>query len=675
MTEITGPDQSVLKRFTYDYSGNLKTILEGGQVYTEYDYDLAGNPVAVYAGREKAAKKAAAQRLTYDARGNITGVEDGNHNRTEFVLDAWGRITEIHTPEGGVERYTYDYAGNITGAEDANGGIVTYRYNSLGQVYEITDQEGNTESFYCDKEGRRETHIDRNGNVERTLYNMDNRLSYQRAEDKKGRNPVVSQYLYYPDGSLKEASGGGITYRYEYTENGLLKSKESSGKILLDYGYDKNRSLSSLTDVTGKTIRYVYDAMDRLKRVEDGTQGTALAGYEYTDSGKVRALEYRNGVRSEYRYGADGMPSGLVTVTSTGEVVLNYDYAYDGNCTKKSGERFQNEYIYDRMNRLGGIRSGAGVWKNRYDGESLRYETEENDKVTRFVFDRGELASEGSGSCGIQYVHGGDRVLCSERENMGMEYHIRDEAGSTLFILDRERNIRKSYHYDVFGRVLEERGDIENRLTYTGQMYDGETGQYYLRARFYNPVTGRFLQEDVYRGDGLNLYAYCANNPVKYYDPSGYMSLCPGGKTFPGNGSVRYGELDSLGRPTGIEATITEDMIGTGTVPKPSIRPPGFEGGGKESPGHARGHLLGKQLGGRGDDPRNLVTIYQNGSNTPVMRDFENSIKNAVKSGEIVTYKSTPIYNGNNLMPIGITMEATGTGGFSLSVSVLNRKY
>ncbi len=388
---------------------------------------------------------------------------------------------------------------------------------------------------------------------------MDNRLSYQRAEGKKGRNPVVNQYLYYLDGSLKEASGGGITCRYEYTENGLLKSKASSGKILLAYGYDKNRSLSSLTDVTGKTVRYVYDAVDRLKRVEDGTQGTALAGYEYTDSGRLRALEYGNGVRSEYRYGDDGMPSGLVTVTPTGEVVLNYDYAYDGNgnCTKKSGERFQNEYTYDRMNRLagavyngewekytydragnrlGGIRSGAGVRKNRYDGESLRYETEENDKVTRFVFDRGELASEESGAGGIRYIHGDDRMLCSERENTGMGYHIRDEAGSTLFILDRERNIRKSYRYDAFGRVLEERGDIENRLTYTGQMYDGGTGQYYLRARFYNPVTGRFLQEDVYRGDGLNLYAYCANNPVKYYDPSGYMSLCPGGKTFPGNG-------------------------------------------------------------------------------------------------------------------------------------------
>jgi uncharacterized protein RhaS with RHS repeats len=49
--------------------------------------------------------------------------------------------------------------------------------------------------------------------------------------------------------------------------------------------------------------------------------------------------------------------------------------------------------------------------------------------------------------------------------------------------------------------------------------YDEITAQYYLRARFYHPAAGRFLQEDVYRRDGLNLYAYCANNPVVYYDP------------------------------------------------------------------------------------------------------------------------------------------------------------
>ncbi len=79
-------------------------------------------------------------------------------------------------------------------------------------------------------------------------------------------------------------------------------------------------------------------------------------------------------------------------------------------------------------------------------------------------------------------------------------------------------------------------GDIPNHLTYTGQIYDGAAGQYYLRARFYNSVIGRFLQEDTYRGDGLNLYAYCANNPVMYYDPSGYITLlCDIKKTEPTN--------------------------------------------------------------------------------------------------------------------------------------------
>jgi len=51
-----------------------------------------------------------------------------------------------------------------------------------------------------------------------------------------------------------------------------------------------------------------------------------------------------------------------------------------------------------------------------------------------------------------------------------------------------------------------------------------------LRARFYNPVIGRFTQEDTYRGDGLNLYAYCENNPVRYLDSSGYNKECPESK-------------------------------------------------------------------------------------------------------------------------------------------------
>ena len=71
---------------------------------------------------------------------------------------------------------------------------------------------------------------------------------------------------------------------------------------------------------------------------------------------------------------------------------------------------------------------------------------------------------------------------------------------------------------------METKEALENHFLYTGQQYDRETGQYYLRARYYHPEIGRFTQEDTYRGDGLNLYAYCGNNPVMYYDPSGYQN-------------------------------------------------------------------------------------------------------------------------------------------------------
>ena len=66
--------------------------------------------------------------------------------------------------------------------------------------------------------------------------------------------------------------------------------------------------------------------------------------------------------------------------------------------------------------------------------------------------------------------------------------------------------------------------DLENRFNFNRQQLDHITQQYYLRARFYNPVIARFTQEGTYRGDGFNLYAYCRNNTIKYVDPTG--NLC-----------------------------------------------------------------------------------------------------------------------------------------------------
>ena len=138
----------------------------------------------------------------------------------------------------------------------------------------------------------------------------------------------------------------------------------------------------------------------------------------------------------------------------------------------------------------------------------------------------------------------------------------------------------------------------------------------------------------------------------------------------PSTAGTAFSELDELGRTTGAAATITREMLGTGTAASRSIRPAGFLGG---SANHARGHLISRLLGGSGKDPRNLTTLYQNPVNTPVMRGFEQQVANAVRGGQTVRYEAIPIYRGSELIPRGVTLRATGDGGFRLHVTVLNK--
>ena len=160
---------------------------------------------------------------------------------------------------------------------------------------------------------------------------------------------------------------------------------------------------------------------------------------------------------------------------------------------------------------------------------------EENGKLVSFVYaDREVITEEDKAGAHIRYIRGHE-LLASDSERARTYYHYAcDEMGSITDITDCDGTVLNHYAYDAFGNRTVEEETVENRFGFAGEMMDAVTGQYYLRARFYNPVIARFLSEDTYYGDGLNLYAYCHNNPVRYVDPSGHEGLIC---------SKKYGEL------------------------------------------------------------------------------------------------------------------------------------
>jgi RHS repeat-associated protein len=119
------------------------------------------------------------------------------------------------------------------------------------------------------------------------------------------------------------------------------------------------------------------------------------------------------------------------------------------------------------------------------------------------------------------YIRGLD-LLAKTNNKAQMSYYLHNRHGDITEIVDDKGKILNKYTYDPFGNLRESLERTDNKYKYAGQQYDQITDHYYLRSRYYAPQIGRFVQEDTFRGDGLNLYAYVANNPLKYVDPSGY---------------------------------------------------------------------------------------------------------------------------------------------------------
>ena len=191
-----------------------------------------------------------------------------------------------------------------------------------------------------------------------------------------------------------------------------------------------------------------------------------------------------------------------------------------------------NSFSYDSENHLMAMNAGAVTLV--YDGDGNRVAKTVGSVTTRYLVD--DVNPTGlpqvvdelvGGAVTRQYTYGLDRI--SENQFVSgawtPSFYGVDGGGSVRQLTNSSGTVTDSYEYDAFGNKVNSTGTTPNNYLYRGEQYDTDLSLYYLRARYYNPVSGRFLNVDSLAGHGQRRYEYAGANPVDGSDPSGNFVL------------------------------------------------------------------------------------------------------------------------------------------------------
>ena len=305
----------------------------------------------------------------------------------------------------------------------------------------------------------------------------------------------------------------GNSEKYEYNNSSELMEENvttNGYKFSINYAYDDagNRISAKETGYNrGVQITYSYDKNNRLVSTNEIKEGYIYkTDYTYDNNGNQTRVE-------KYRKNDDGV------------FRLNIEIPYTG--TKVGNDE---KFEYNGLNQLVDYESLAGSYNNKlgysseykYMPNGYRLSKDVNGITTKFLWDGDNIVAELNSANAITKSYYRGKNLMSGSSS---GYYMPDVHGNIIEQYDGSNSYPKNYFaYDAFGGNdwFEDYEPLNNYNTwgYCGQYYDFETGNYYMRARYYNPHTGRFITEDPIK-DGLNWYAYCGNNPVNLVDPSG----------------------------------------------------------------------------------------------------------------------------------------------------------
>jgi RHS repeat-associated protein len=546
-----------LASYTYDSTGKMTRMNYPSGQYVTYEYDALDRLVSeqyykkdntlfveyqyIYNANGQLAKQQAIRNgavtesysFEYDSLGRlIRSREEGGSGivqRTEHLYDTAGRLTKQNWKVGErnfTETYAYDTAdGTMTsmqiGYDSGNPtwgfayDNLTYSYDALNRLTRVLDTENST-PFYT----RNYRYQDLSG--QRTTSRLA-RFDYQ----------TLNKHIIYGNS-------------YAYDKNGNITQ---INEIITVGG-------NNITEKSRVLAKYVYDELNQLKRetryTYNGTSttpaSTTVVEYDLDMAGNLYSVKENGTVKVAYTYGDGDWADKLTKITVNGTAK---SISYSGDALNPSNWYNGTEYsnlTWTQGRRLSSIQKGSQTYEYEYDMSGVRsvkiadglrheYVTQNGHVVRDTVTD----ASTGAFQYTLDFTYDESgnpltmRRYYNEAQTSYNTYHyVVNAQGDVVKLLHGSSNTVAEYSYDAYGNVLTKSGSLAdvNPLRYRGYYCDTETGFYYLQSRYYDPAIRRFLNADSYASTGqgflgINMFAYCGNNPVSRADPLGQSYIWP----------------------------------------------------------------------------------------------------------------------------------------------------
>ncbi|MGD0721388.1 MAG: PKD domain-containing protein [Roseiarcus sp.] len=565
--------------WSYDGNNSMLTVTDASGAVTTLSYDTVNRAIS------RVDPLGATQTQAYDLANNPIGFTDARGNTNNFSYDVLDRVQSRTNPLGATTYYgydrrdnpgliqtpgvvnhylvfdehsrvvaddvggtfSYDPAGNLLAAHGLYNTAATFAYDALNRrVTAVVSGWSDLfeQAFSYDVLSRRASVADNFGAKTLYAFDLEDRLlsittpwgaAIGQSYDQAGRPLQMT----YPNGLDADLSFESQTGRLKTLSHqaGSLAAPVAS----FSHAYDVRGNLAALTELTG-VKGFGYDPTQRLTGVTQTAPAPAVSveSYAYDPEGNripsqispayVTDADNRlldDGINT-YGYDVNG---GLIWkipksgATSTTTYAQNFVGAIGGPELDLIGGPFDSRYIYDAFHRLAQIYwdfDPSRVRTDRfYDGDDMVLERRNPNGVAQWA----------------RYVHGQgvDQPLAMELYPVGaaptpgtgtVYYYHPDGEGSIRLLTDATANVADRYDYDSFGQRVAVTQSVAQPYGWKGREWVDGPNLLYNRARWYDPAMGRFLSEDPlgYGGGQSNLYAFAANNPRNWNDPSGLQS-------------------------------------------------------------------------------------------------------------------------------------------------------